>query len=302
MKPAVAAASLLALVCGYVSVAQADEIESATLRKIRDTGAIVVGVRKAEVPFSYAIDGEHEDGYSYEIGLRIAHAVRQRLGLPALRIRELVVTPQNRFALVQDGTVDIECGTTSHTLERESQVGFSDSIFEYGMRMVVKRGSPVKDFGDLAGRTVVTTTGTSEERLLRRWNVERAMNMHIVVANTHTGSFEAVRSGRAVAFVMDEPLLAARLAADGGRAARDYEIVGTPAALEVYGCMFRRGDDDFKRLADGVIAQMERSGEAAALYRRWFESPIPPDGTNLDYPMSAPMRALFANPNDRALD
>ncbi|WP_245746746.1 transporter substrate-binding domain-containing protein [Paraburkholderia lycopersici] len=307
-----------ACVLAGVGAAAAQELESPTLRKVRDTGTIVIGVREAAVPFSYLASGEHATGYSYEIAQRIASNVRETLGLPALRVRELVVTPQNRITLVQNGTIDLECSTATHTRERESDVGFSNSIFEYGVRMLVKRGSPVKDFGDLAGRTVVTTAGTSEERLLRRWNVERAMNMRIVVAKTHADSVDAVRTGRAVAFVMDEPLLQAALAtgyvasatpgAPVAQSARNvsgahaYAIVGNPAKQEVYGCMFRRGDTAFKRIADDTIAKMERSGEALALYRRWFESPIPPAGVNLDYPVSEQMKALFANPNDQPLD
>jgi ABC-type amino acid transport substrate-binding protein len=301
-----------------MSAANADELESPTLRKIRDTGTMVIGVREVTVPFSYMAGGEHATGYSYEITQHIVEAVRETLHLPALRVRELVVTPQNRITLVQNGGVDLECSTTTHTRERENDVAFSTSIFEYGVRMLVKRGSPVKDFGDLAGRTVVTTAGTSEERLLRRWNLERAMNMHIVVAKTHGDSVEMVRSGRAVAFVMDEPLLHAALATgymasetpgapveQSARSlgdAHDFAIVGSPAREEVYACMFRRGDAGFKRLADDTIAKMERSGEALRLYRRWFESPIPPSGVNLDYPISPEMKALFANPNDQPLD
>lgn len=308
----------LACACTSAGAVHADELESPTLRKIRDTGTIVIGVREATVPFSYMAGGGHATGYSYEITQRIVENVRETLKLPALRVRELVVTPQNRITLVQNGTVDLECSTTTHTRERENDVAFSNSIFEYGVRMLVKRGSQVTDFGDLAGRTVVTTAGTSEERLLRRWNVERGMNMHIVVAKTHGDSVEAVRSGRAVAFVMDEPLLHAALAtgymasetpgapvAQSAHAMSDaqtYAIVGSPARSEVYGCMFRRGDTAFKRIADDTIAKMERSGEALALYQRWFESPIPPAGVNLDYPMSEQMKALFANPNDQPLD
>lgn len=298
-----AKASLLALVCACATAAQADELESSTLRKIRDTGTIVLGVREAAVPFSYMADGQHAVGFSQDFALRIVDAVRATLKLPALNVRELPVTAQDRLQLVQNGTVDLECSTTTHTRERENQVAFSDSIFIYGVRMLVKRGSPVKDFPDLAGRTVVTTTGTSEERLLRRWNAARGMNMRIIVAKTHTASFDEVKTDRAVAFVMDEPLLYGALASGrDGRDVRDYAIVGTSASSEVYGCMFRRGDDDFKRLADDVIAKMERSGEAQALYRRWFEAPIPPAGVNLGYPMSEQVKALFANPNDRPLD
>ncbi|MEX3923457.1 transporter substrate-binding domain-containing protein [Paraburkholderia sp. BR10936] len=308
----------LASACVFAGAVHADELESPTLRKIRDTGTIVIGVREATVPFSYMAGGEHATGYSYEITQRIVENVRETLKLPELRVRELVVTPQNRITLVQNGTIDLECSTTTHTRERENDVAFSNSIFEYGVRMLVKRGSPVKDFGDLAGRTVVTTAGTSEERLLRRWNMDRAMNMRIVVAKTHGDCVEAVRSGRAVAFVMDEPLLHAALAtgymasetpgapvAQSARTRNDahaFAIVGRPARSEVYGCMFRRGDTAFKRIADDTIAKMERSGEALALYRRWFESPIPPAGVNLDYPISEPMKALFADPNDQPLD
>jgi glutamate/aspartate transport system substrate-binding protein len=300
-----AKASLLAMVCAcaYAGAAQADDLESATLRKIRDTGTITLGVREASVPFSYYADGQHAVGYSQDIALRIVEAIRTRLALPGLTVREVPVTPQNRIPLVQNGTVDLECSTTTHTRERDSQVAFSNSIFVYGVRMVVRRDSPVKDFADLAGRTVVTTAGTSEERLLRRWNAQRGMNMHIIVAKTHDASFDEVRADRAVAFVMDEPLLHSTLALDrAGTDARDYVIVGTPASSEAYGCMFRRGDDDFKRLADDVIAKMERSGEATALYHHWFETPIPPDDVNLAYPMSPQLKALFANPNDQPLD
>lgn len=298
-----AKAGLLALACACASAARADELESATLRKIRDTDTIVLGVREAAVPFSYMPDGQHAIGFSQDIAQRIVDAVRATLGRPALNVREAVVTAQNRLQLVQNGTVDLECSTTTHTRERESQVAFSDSIFVYGVRMVVKRGSPVKDFPDLAGRTVVTTTGTSEERLLRRWNAERGMNMRILVAKTHAASFDEVRADHAVAFVMDEPLLYGALASGrDGRDVRDYAIVGRPALSEVYGCMFRRGDDDFKHLVDGVIAKLERTGEAQALYRRWFEMSIPPAGVNLGYPMSEQLKALFANPNDRPLD
>lgn len=316
---AIHAAILCAGALACAPAAHADDLDgSPTLRKIRDTGTIVVGVREAAVPFSYRAGGEHATGYSYDIAQRIVDAVRDKLKLPALRVRELSVTPQNRITLVQNGTVDIECSTATHTRERENDVAFTNSIFEVGVRMLVRRDSPVKDFADLAGRTVVTTAGTTDERLLRRWNLERSMNMRIVVAKSHADSFESIRAGRAAAFVMDEPLLHAALAtgyvvgdapgqpvAQSARAVGDaqmYAIVGTPAAEEVYGCMIRRGDTAFKQLADRTIATMQRSGEALALYHRWFETPIPPAGVNLDYPLSASMKALFANPNDRPLD
>jgi len=293
-----AIATLLAL-AGACAAARADEPDSPALRRIRDTGTVTIGVRESALPFSY-YDGQAAVGYSHAIALRIVDAIRQTLNLPPLRIHEVVVTSRTRGPLVQNGIVDFECGTTAHTRDRDSYAAFSNSIFEYGVRILVKRGSPVRDFADLAGRTVVTTAGTSQERMLREWNATRGMNMRILAAQGHAASFAEVETGRAAAFVMDEPLLyGARATA---REPDRYEIVGTPAAYEVYACMFRRGDPELKRIADDTIARMQRSGEAAQLYRQWFDEPVPPRGVVVGLPMSARLKALFAQPNDRPLD
>jgi glutamate/aspartate transport system substrate-binding protein len=201
---------------------------------------------------------------------------------------------------VQNGTVDIECGSTTHTKERDNQVAFSNSFFQYGMRMIVKKSSGVKDFANLANKTVVTTAGTTEGRLLRQMNNEKNMNMRLISAKDHAESFLNVKSDRAVAFVMDDPLLYGAKAKEADP--DDYVITGTSPLSEVYGCMFRKEDPGFKKLADGVIARMQTSGEAVSLYQKWFTQPIPPKGMNLNYPLSAEMKALLANPNDRALD
>ncbi|MFM0507048.1 glutamate/aspartate ABC transporter substrate-binding protein [Paraburkholderia sp. RL17-373-BIF-A] len=298
MKLAVALTTI-AIATTLAGTARAEET-SATLKKIRDTGVISLGVRESSVPFSYYDEQQQVIGYSQAFALKIVDEVKKELNLPNLKVKEVPITSQNRIPLVQNGTVDIECGSTTHTKDRDNQVAFSNSFFQYGVRMIVKKSSGVKDFPDLAGKTVVTTAGTSEERLLRQMNNDKGMNMRLISAKDHAESFLNVKTGRAVAFVMDDPLLYGAKAKEAD--ADDYLITGTSPMSEVYGCMFRKEDPRFKKLADGVIARLQTSGEAATMYQKWFTQPIPPKGINLNYPLSADMKSLFANPNDRALD
>ncbi|WP_153140217.1 glutamate/aspartate ABC transporter substrate-binding protein [Paraburkholderia agricolaris] len=298
MKLAAALTSIA--IASTLSGAAHAEDSSATLKKIRETGVISLGVRESSVPFSYYDEQQQVIGYAQAIALKIVDEVKKELNLPNLKVKEVPITSQNRIPLIQNGTIDIECGSTTHTKDRDNQVAFSNSFFQYGVRMIVKKNSGIKDFPDLAGKTVVTTAGTSEERLLRQMNNEKGMNMRLISAKDHAESFLNVKTGRAVAFVMDDPLLYGAKAKEAD--ANDYLITGTPPMSEVYGCMFRKEDPGFKKLADGVIARLQTSGEAATMYQKWFMQPIPPKGINLNYPLSADMKSLFANPNDRALD
>jgi len=279
--------------------AHADEL-TGTLKKVHDSGVIVLGTRESSIPFSYYDENQKVIGYSQEIALKIVDAVKQKIGMPNLRVRNIPITSQNRIPLVQNGTIDIECGSTTNTFERENQAAFSDSFFIYGIRFITRKDSGVKDFPDLAGKTVATTAGTSDERLLRKMNEEKHMNMTIISAKDHAESFMNVTTGRAVAFVMDEPLLYGERAKV--KDAADYLVTGTPPVSENYACMFRRDDPQFKALVDQTVSTMETSGEMAKLYAKWFTQPIPPNGMNLQYPLSAEMKALFAHPNDKALD
>ncbi|PXX41071.1 glutamate/aspartate transport system substrate-binding protein [Burkholderia pyrrocinia] len=172
------------------------------------------------------------------------------------------------------------------------------TIFLYGIRFSTRKDSGVKDFADLAGKTVATTAGTSDERLLRKLNEEKGMNMTIISAKDHAEAFMNVTTGRAVAFVMDEPLLYGEIAKDRNPGA--YAVTGTPLVHENYACMMRRDDPPFKHVVDGVIAKMQTSGAAEKLYNQWFTRPIPPKGVSLDYPLSAEMKQLFRNPTDQA--
>ncbi len=288
-----------ALACA-LAAAPASALEpGGTLERIRATGTISLGHRESSIPFSYYDDRQQVVGYSHEIMLAAVEAVRKELGLPKLNVKLTPVTSQNRIPLVQNGTIDLECGSTTNNLERQRQVAFSNTLFVVGTRLLTRRDSGVRDFPDLAGKNVVTTAGTTSERLLRRMNEEKRMGMNVIAARDHGEAFLTLQSGRAVAFMMDDALLAGELAK--ARRRDDWHIVGTPQSREAYGCMMRKDDPAFKRVVDGAIARLMTSGEAEKLYRKWFLSPIPPRGLTLSLPLGAEMKALFASPNDRAL-
>ena len=207
------------------------------------------------------------------------------------------VTSGNRIPLVQNGTVDIEAGSTTNNLDREKQVSFSNTMFIIGTRLLVKKGSNVKDFPDLKGKTVVTTAGTTSEVLLRAMNDKNSMGMDIISAKDHAESFLILQSDRAVAFMMDDALLAGERAK--ARNPNDWEIVGTPQSKEAYGMMLPKDDVAFKKVVDNAIAQAETSGTTEKLYQKWFLSAIPPKNLNLNLPLSDGMKALFKSPNDK---
>ena len=298
-RPSRMRATLVALVTAWLACsAQAQEL-TGTLRKVHDDGVVLLGVREASIPFSY-FDGHGTVGYSQTIALAIVDQLKKTLGLPDLKVREVAVTSSNRIPMLQNSQIDLECGSTTHTHERESEAAFSDSFFQYAVRMIVRRSSGISDFPDLAGKAVVTTAGTSDERLLRELNADKHLNMRITSVRDHPDAFAAVKEDRAVAFVMDEPIVYGFKATDAHP--DDFLVTGTPLGYEVYACMFRKGDAPMRELVNGVVERMQTSGEAERLYNVWFTQPIPPHGINLNFPMSAAMRALFAHPNDRALD
>ncbi|WP_429451796.1 transporter substrate-binding domain-containing protein [Paraburkholderia sp. WC7.3g] len=293
---------LLALAaCGLVmfaAPARADEL-TGTLRKIHDDGVIVLGVREASIPFSY-FDGKRTVGYSQTIAMQIVDEVRKALGMSQLRVHEVTITSSNRTPMLLNNQIDLECGSTTHTVERENVAAFSDSFFQYAVRMITRKNSGIADFPDLAGKPVVTTAGTSDERLLRRLNTDKQLNMRITSVRDHQDAFNAMKEGHAVAFVMDEPIVYGFKATDPHP--DDFIVTGTPLGYEVYACMFRKGDEPFRALVNRVIAHSQTSGDAERLYRQWFTQPIPPHGINVNFPLSEQNRALFAHPNDHALD
>ncbi len=291
---------LVAVACVIAIIPALAAETGGTLKKIRDSGSITLGHRESSIPFSYYDDRQQVIGYSQDIMLKVVDALRQELKLPALQVKLNPVTSQNRIPLLQNGTIDIECGSTTNNAERQKQVAFSDTIFIIGTRLLTRRDSGIRDFADLAGKNVVTTAGTTSERLLRKMNEERKMGMNVISAKDHGESFLTLETGRAVAFMMDDALLYGELAK--ARKPGDWLVTGTPQSREAYGCMLPRDDAPFKAVVDAAIAKLMKSGEAGQIYAQWFTKPIPPKGLNLNFPLSDDMKALFKNPNDKFFD
>ncbi|MDU4094195.1 MAG: amino acid ABC transporter substrate-binding protein [Pantoea sp.] len=289
----------LLLLSAAAGAAQAEEL-TGTLKKINDNGVIVVGHRESSVPFSYYDNQQKVVGYSQAYSNAIVEAIKTKLNKPNLQVKMLPVTSQNRIPLLQNGTYDFECGSTTNNLERQKQAAFSDTIFVIGTRLLGKKGSPIKDFADLKGKTVVVTSGTTSEVLLHKLNDEKKMEMRIISAKDHGDSFRTLETGRAVAFMMDDALLAGERAK--AKKPDNWEIVGTPQSKEAYGCMLRKEDPTFKTLVDETIAKAQTSGQAEKWFDTWFKQPIPPKNLNMNFALSDDMKALFKTPNDKALN
>ncbi|WP_410920194.1 amino acid ABC transporter substrate-binding protein [Proteus mirabilis] len=291
--------ALSLMILGAAGAVQAEEL-TGTLKKINDNDIIIVGHRESSVPFSYYDNQQKVVGYSQDYSNLIVEAVKEKLGKPNLQVRLIPITSQNRIPLLQNGKFDFECGSTTNNLARQQQADFSNTIFIVGTRLLAKKDSGIKDFADLAGKNVVVTSGTTSEMLLNKLNDEKKMNMRIISAKDHGDSFRTLESGRAVAFMMDDALLAGERAKAKKPAL--WEIVGTPQSEEAYGCMLRKGDTQFKSLIDETIANAQKSGAAEKSFNRWFNAPIPPKNLNLEFTISDEMKALFASPNDKALN
>ena len=289
----------LLLIITAAGAAQAEEL-TGTLKKINDNGVIVVGHRESSVPFSYYDNQQKVVGYSQDYSNAIVEAIKTKLNKPDLQVKMLPITSQNRIPLLQNGTYDYECGSTTNNVERQKQAAFSNTIFVIGTRLLVKKGSPIKDFSDLKGKTVVVTSGTTSEVLLHKLNDEQKLELRIISAKDHGDSFRTLETGRAVAFMMDDALLAGERAK--AKKPDNWEIVGTPQSKEAYGCMLRKDDPAFKTLVDETIAKAQTSGQAEKWFDKWFKQPIPPKNLNMSFALSDDMKTLFKTPNDKALN
>ncbi|MFW0697300.1 amino acid ABC transporter substrate-binding protein [Pantoea sp. R13S299] len=289
----------LLLISAAAGAAQAEDL-SGTLKKINDNGVIVVGHRESSVPFSYYDNQQKVVGYSQDYSNAIVEAIKAKLNKPDLQVKMIPITSQNRIPLLQNGTYDYECGSTTNNLERQKQAAFSDTIFVIGTRLLVKKDGPIKDFADLKGKTVVVTSGTTSEVLLHKLNDEQKLDMRIISAKDHGDSFRTLETGRAVAFMMDDALLAGERAK--AKKPDNWEILGTPQSKEAYGCMLRKDDPQFKTLVDDTIAKAQTSGQAEKWFENWFKKPIPPKNLNMNFELSDDMKALFKTPNDKALN
>ena len=286
---------------GAASGAAPATTTESTLEKIKASGTIVLGHRDASIPFSYIADNPNQPiGYAHDLQMKVVEVVKKELNMPDLKVRYNLVTSQNRIPLVVNGTVDFECGSTTNNLERQKQVQFSNNFFVVGTRLLVDKAAGIKDFADLKGKPVVTTSGTTSERLLKEYNDKNQAGMNIISAKDHGEAFLMLQNGRAQAFMMDDVLLA------GARAKAEdpakWEIVGTPMSFENYGCMMRKDDPAFQKVVNDAMSAVFKSDEINKMYKQWFESPIPPKNVNMEFPMSDKMKEIIAHPNDKAAD
>jgi ABC-type amino acid transport substrate-binding protein len=268
-----------------------------TLATIAERGSIVLAYRESSVPFSY-LDGPGKPiGFSVEIAHKIAEAVRQATGKKDLRIEYQAVTSQNRVPLVANGSVDLECGSTTNNATRAKDVAFAVNHFYASSRLLVKKSSGINRLADLAGKPVATTTGTTTFGQLRKLSLEKNLNLTVVPAKDHADGFLLLESGRALAFAMDDILLAGLTL--NAKNPDDYVIVGEPLQVEAYACMLRKNDPAFKKLVDGTLVAMMKSGEFEKLYKKWFLSPIPPRQRSLGLPLSDRLREQLKSPTDQ---
>lgn len=268
-----------------------------TLDKVKASGTMTVAYRESSIPFSYLDNNAQPTGFGWEICGKIVDEVKKTTGRNDLKVQTQSVTSANRIPLLQNGTIDIECGSTTNNSERGKQVSFAINYFYTGTRFLVKSGAPIKSLQDLAGKKVVSTTGTTNLRVMRVLNEEKKLGMELISAKDHAESALLVQTGRADAFAMDDILLYGIKAA--ARNPDELAVVGEAIQVEPYAIMLRKDDPAFKKLVDGVITQLARSGEFERLYKKWFQSAIPPQGMNLNAPMSQELQDNLKNLSDQ---
>jgi len=290
------AKTLLALAAFALFAAQAAAQEG-TLKKIKDSGSITIGYRDASIPFSYYDDKQQPVGFAMDLCMKVVDAVKAHLKMPKLEVKYQLVTSANRIPLMANGTVDLECGSTTNNAERQKQVAFAYTHYLTANRYVTKKSSNIKSIDDLKGKTIVSTSGTTNIKQATELNVAKNMGMNIIPANGHTEAFQMVETGRAVAFVMDDILLYTLVAQSHNPG--DYVISSDAfSAAEPYGIMLRKDDPSFKKVVDDALAAVYKSPEINKIYAKWFTSPTPPKGLNYNVPMSAQIKNMFANPSD----
>jgi glutamate/aspartate transport system substrate-binding protein len=271
--------------------------ESGTLKKLRDTGEIVLGVRDASIPFSYADETGKSIGYSVDLCMRVVDHLRQALKMPGLKVRQQAVTSANRVPLVVNGTVDLECGSTVNNLERQKTVAFSLTTFIVNTKFIVKAASGIQKLDDLKGKTIAITGGTNTMAKVTEINKERNLNLSIINGKDHAESFLLLTSDRVAAFAEDDILLAGLAATS--RTPNGFRLVSIEGMLaDPYALMLRRDDPQFKAAVDAGLREVFASGEVQRIYDKWFVKPIPPRNVVLNFPMSDQLKRALAKPTD----
>lgn len=271
---------------------------SQTLTKVEQTGMITLGYRVGSAPFSYLDDKLNPIGYSMDLCYRVVDAVKTRLKLRHLQVKLFPVTSATRIPLVVNGTVDLECGVTTNTLERQKSEAFSVTTFVAVSRVLSKKSANIQTLADLQGEPVASTVGTTSIRYLHEVNQAQKLDMKILAGLDDADAFQMVQTNRAVAYVMDDVLLRSLVASAKNPA--EFSISSESLSIEPYGIAMIKGDAVFKQLVDDVLVGIYRSGEIHTIYNKWFQSPIPARGINLQLPMSAALKRAIASPSDNS--
>ena len=269
---------------------------SDTIAKVKASGVVTMGVRDSSGALSYTLGDGKYAGYHYEICSRIIASLEKAVGRK-LEVKYQLVSSQNRVPLVQNGTVDIECGSTTNNATRQKDVAFLNTVYMEQVRIAVKAKSGITSIGQLNGKNVATTTGTTSVQLLRKNERATGVDFKEVFGKDHADSFLLLESDRAEAFVMDATILIGNIV--NSKSPGDYRIVGEPLSLEPIGIMIRKDDPAFKKLGNEVLAELVKSGEINKIYDKWFITPIPPKNINVNMPATAETKAAWASPNDK---
>jgi glutamate/aspartate transport system substrate-binding protein len=285
-------ATAMALVAGPVC---AQEL-TGTLKKIKDTGTITIGHRESSLPFSYYDDKQQVVGYAMDLCMKIVDAVKTELKAPDLKVALNPVTSATRIPLIANGTVDLECGSTTNNLERQKQVSFTITHYVTANRFVSKKANNLKTLADLKGKTVVSTSGTTNIKQINELNTAQNLGMTILPAKDHAEAFLMVETDRAAAFVMDDILLASLAASSKDPSA--YVISEDALSVEPYGIMLPREDAPYKKVVDAAMSKVYKSGEIKTIYDKWFMKPIPPKGITLNIPIGKAFQKVIENPTD----
>ncbi|MFP8778917.1 amino acid ABC transporter substrate-binding protein [Hydrogenophaga sp. RWCD_12] len=292
-KSLFAVAALLAM-----SAAMAQSTD--TLKKIKDSGTITLGVRESSGALAYTLGDGKYVGFHTQMAEKVAADLQKQLGLSKLEVKFQPVTSQNRIPLMQNGTVDLECGSTTNNAARQKDVSFAVTTYVEEVRIAVKANSGITSIAQLAGKNVATTTGTTSVQTLRKHERAAGVDFKEVFGKDHADSFLLLESGRADAFVMDGQILAGNISKAKNPA--DYKIVGEVLSVEPIACMVRKDDPAFKKAVDDSIKAQIKDGSLAKLYDKWFMQPIPPSNTKVGLPMSDATKAAWANPNDKPME
>jgi glutamate/aspartate transport system substrate-binding protein len=296
MKPAIGIIAAACLLLGAQAPATAQDLEG-TLKKVKETGTFTIGYRESSLRLSYLDDKLMPIGFSIQLCKHVVDAVKAKLGMPGLNVKYNPVTSATRIPLVANGTVDIECGSTANMTTRQQQVGFSYTFFVPQFKWIVRTDSNIKSADDLRGKTVAVTAGTNTAVFVNKMNGQENLGMTITQGKDHAESFLLVETGRAVAWMEDDVLLAGFRA--NAKSPADFKLLDKSYPSDPYALMIRKDDLQFKTLVDESLAQLMRSGEFERLYTEWFERPIPPKNLNMDLPMSDALKRDIKEPNDK---